>query len=779
MKRPSLLLSCLLLLAVNSSFGQQPLYKDAKQSVQVRTGDLIQRMTIEEKVGQLLSPLGWEMYDRQGNHITVSEKFKAAVAQKQIGMLWATYRADPWTQKTLTNGLTPKMAAEAGNALQRYMIENTRLGIPIFLAEEAPHGHMAIGTTVFPTGIGQASTWNPQLLSSMAQRVAKEVRLQGGHISYGPVLDLSRDPRWSRVEESYGEDPVLTGTLAASIISGLGAGHLSSPYSTIATLKHFVAYAIPEGGHNGAAASVGERELREYFLPPFRAAVQAGARSVMAAYNSIDGIPCSSNKFLLTDILRHEWGFDGFTVSDLGSIEGIKGSHRIARDYKEASVLALQAGLDADLGSNAYPNLIAAVKEGKISEASIDTAVSRILRLKFEMGLFEHPYVDVKKAEQEIKTKEHIQLSREVARESIVLLENKNNILPLKKGMKVAVVGPNADNVYNMLGDYTAPQAEGSVTTVFKGIAAKLSPAQVTYVKGCAIRDTSESSIPEAVQAAMQSDVIVAVVGGSSARDFKTEYIATGAAVATSQTVSDMESGEGFDRSNLDLLGKQMDLLQALKATGKPLIVIYIQGRPLNMNWASTHADALLCAWYPGQEGGSAVADILFGEYNPAGRLPISVPRNVGQVPIHYNRKSPLDHRYVEAEATPLYAFGYGKSYTTFAYDDLKIAKDSKGSGYNISFRLSNTGSYDGDEVAQLYIKNQFASVSQPIKQLKHFARVHLKSGTSKRISFVLTQEDLAIINGDMKSAFEPTSTFTIMLGSSSDNIHLEQQLEN
>lgn len=776
MRKLSVVIYTLLLSVPLPLAAQKPVYKDASQSVEIRTRDLIQRMTLEEKVGQLLCPLGWEMYERKGNTVTVSQKFKDIVANKHIGMLWATLRADPWTQKTIANGLNPQLSAEAANALQKYVIENTRLGIPVFLAEEAPHGHMAIGTTVFPTGIGQASTWNPALLQKMSATVAKEVRQQGAHISYGPVLDLSRDPRWSRVEESYGEDPVLTGTLAAAIVRGLGSGNLSDPFATIPTLKHFVAYGIPEGGHNGSAASVGERELREYFLPPFQSAVAAGAKSVMAAYNSVDGIPCSSNKFLLTDILRKEWNFNGFTVSDLGSIEGIKGSHRVAKDHKQAAILAIEAGLDADLGGNAYARLIEAVKQGEVQENSIDQAVSRILALKFEMGLFEKPFVDVKTAKKEVKTESNISLSRQVARESIVLLENKNNILPLRKDVKITIVGPNADNVYNMLGDYTAPQPDGAVTTVRQAISARLPKAQVSYVKGCAIRDTTNSDIAAAVTAARQSDVIVAVVGGSSARDFKTEYISTGAAVASDKNVSDMESGEGFDRSTLDLLGRQMELLKALKQTGKPLVVIYIQGRPLNMNWAATQADALLCAWYPGQEGGHAIADVLFGDYNPAGKMPLSVPRSVGQIPVHYNRKSPLDHRYVEEAATPLYAFGYGKSYSDFEYKDLKIQKEN--TDYRVSFTLTNTGKYDGDEVPQLYIRNQYASVSQPVQQLKHFERIHLKTGESKTVSFVLTAGDLSVINTQMKKVLEPGSSFKIRVGSASDDIRLQQDLE-
>lgn len=754
----------------------QPPYKNPGLPVETRVKDLIGRMTLEEKIGQLLCPLGWEMYDKQGNNVTHSRKFEELVKDKNIGMLWATYRADPWTQKTLETGLNPELSAKAGNALQKYIIENTRLGIPIFLAEEAPHGHMAIGTTVFPTGIGQAATWNPALISQMAGVSAKEVRLQGAHISYGPVLDLSRDHRWSRVEESYGEDPVLMSRMAEAVVKGTGSGDLSKEYSTIATLKHFAAYGIPEGGHNGSASSVGERELRQSFLPPFKAAIDAGALSVMSAYNSIDGIPCTSSRFLLTDILRKEWNFRGFTVSDLGSIEGIAGSHRVARNAKQAAELALSAGLDTDLGGNAYVNLLNSVKEGIIDEKDIDTAVSRSLSLKFEMGLFENPYADPAKAKKEVKTAEHTALSRKVAQQSIVLLENKNNTLPLDKGLKIAVIGPNADNVYNMLGDYTAPQEEKGVITVKRGIEEKIGKPQVQYIKGCAIRDTANLTIKEAVEAAKNSDVVIAVVGGSSARDFKTKYIDTGAAVATEESVSDMESGEGFDRSTLDLLGKQLDLLKALKTTGKPLVVVYIQGRPLNMNWASENADALLTAWYPGQEGGNAIADVLFGDYNPAGRLPISVARSVGQLPVHYNKRNPLGHNYVEVSSSPLYSFGYGKSFSEFDYSNLKIEKtgDYK---YRVSLTVTNIGEYDGDEVVQLYMKNHYASVSQPNKQLRHFERTHFKKGESKNISFDLTEDDFSIINAEMKNVVEPGGTFDIMIGSSSVDIRLKQTM--
>ena len=381
MQRLSLLI--LALVATTLTFAQSPSslpYKNPALSTETRVADLLSRMTLEEKVGQLLCPLGWEMYEIQGNEVYPSGKFKQLVKERNAGMLWATYRADPWTRKTLENGLNPELAAKAGNSLQKYVMENTRLGIPIFLAEEAPHGHMAIGTTVFPTGIGMAASWSPELIKEVGNAVAKEIRSQGGHISYGPVLDLSRDPRWSRVEETFGEDPVLSSALGAAMVAGLGGGDLSQEYATIATLKHFLAYAVPESGQNGNYASVGLRDLHQNFLPPFRKAIDAGALSVMTSYNSIDGIPCTSNHYLLTQLLRNEWKFRGFVVSDLYSIEGIHESHFVAPTKENAAIQAISAGVDVDLGGEAYTHLCHAVQTGQIDRMVIDTAVCRVLR---------------------------------------------------------------------------------------------------------------------------------------------------------------------------------------------------------------------------------------------------------------------------------------------------------------------------------------------------------------------------------------------------------------
>lgn len=752
-------------------------YKNATLPVEERVSDLLSRMTLEEKVGQLLCPLGWEMYEIKSDSVLPSGKFKQLMEKRHAGMLWATYRADPWTKKTLENGLNPLLAAKAGNALQKYVVEHTRLGIPVFLAEEAPHGHMAIGTTVFPTGIGMAATWSPGLIKAAGQIIAKEIRLQGGHISYGPVLDLARDPRWSRVEETFGEDPLLSAEIGVAMVQGLGGGKLTSPCTTLATLKHFLAYGVPEGGQNGNPSFVGIRELHENFLPPFKRAIDAGALSVMTSYNSIDGIPCTANSYLLKDVLRKDWKFRGLVVSDLYSIEGIHQSHFVAPTIKEAATMALSAGVDVDLGGDAFVNLIDAVKNGRIDEAVVDTAVCRVLRMKFEMGLFENPYVNPLKAKNEVRAKKHISCAREVARASITLLKNSDSLLPLSKHIgKVAVIGPNADNCYNMLGDYTAPQEQENVKTVLDGILSKLSVAQVEYVKGCSIRDTLDAEIDRAVAAASRADVVIAVVGGSSARDFKTSYKDTGAAIADKTSLSDMECGEGFDRATLDLLGKQNELLAALKTTGKPLVVIYIEGRPLDKNWAARHADALLTAYYPGQEGGNAIADVLFGDYNPAGRLPISVPRSVGQIPVYYNKKAPQSHDYVELSASPLYAFGYGLSYTRFEYSDLRVTCQNP-STYLVSFKVRNIGNYDGEEVAQLYLRDEYASTIQPLKQLKHFERFFLRRGEMKEVRFVLDRNDFSVLNTTLKQVVEP-GNFLVMIGASSDDIRLQASIE-
>jgi beta-glucosidase len=768
---------------MTSTAQEKPRYKDPRVPIPERVNDLLQRMTLEEKTGQLVTLLGWEMYDKKGKQVSVSETFRKAVAEQKLGSLWATLRADPWTKKTLATGLDPYTAAKASNMLQKYVLENTRLQIPVFIAEECPHGHMAIGATVFPTAIGQGSTWNPELIGKMATVIAREARLQGAHIGYGPVLDLAREPRWSRVEETYGEDPYLNGRMGVAMVKGFQGDDLKSGQHVISTLKHFTAYGAAEGGHNGGIVNTGTRELYQSYFPPFKAAVAAGALSVMSAYNSVDGVPCTASSFLLSDVLRKQWNFDGFVVSDLGSIDGLMGNNHIAGNMAEAAALAIQAGVDSDLGGAAFNGpLREAIKKSPALQQQLDQAVSRILALKFRMGLFENPYVDPEKARKTVRDQAAVAMARQVAQESVILLKNDNQTLPLSKKINsIAVVGPNADNIYNQLGDYTAPQERSNIVTVLDGIKAKLpSGAKLRYVKGCSIRDTTDSNIAEAVQAAQESELTVVVLGGSSARDFRTEYISTGAANVSAQTsekVSDMESGEGYDRETLDLMGKQLELLQAVVKTGKPVVLVFIGGRPLNLNWPAAHVPAILNAWYPGQQGGHAIADVLFGDYNPAGRLPISIPRSVGQLPVYYNYKSPVKHNYVEGTAQPLYPFGYGLSYSTFDYADL-TATPAEGEDLlvKISVQVTNKSKVDGDEVVQIYLQDQVASVVVPVKQLKAFKRVHLKAHETQTVSFELSKEDLAIYDAAMKHRVE-AGKFTILVGAGSEDIRLKKEI--
>ena len=766
MRRHHLLCTSVLLGVLSACGGHSPVYKEAGRSAEIRAEALLKKMTVEEKLGQLLCPLGWPMYEKvSADSVTISDTYRDFIKNQHGGMLWAVFRADPWTKKTLETGLDPTLAAKAYNALQRYAVDSTRLGIPIMLAEEAPHGHMAIGTTVFPTSIGLASTWDTELVEEVGRIIGTELRAQGASIGYGPVIDLSREPRWSRVEETYGEDVHLTSQMASAMVRG------TSSQGIISTLKHFVAYGVPEGGHNGNPSIIGERDLRENVLPTFKAAINAGALSVMTSYNSLDGIPTTCNQDLLTGVLHDQWGFSGFVVSDLESIDGLETAHHVAASKQEAGELALNAGVDVDLGANCYALLKESVEKGRVSMEVLDRAVKRILVRKFAAGLFDNPYIDENEAAGLVRTPEHVELAAKAAREGVILLKN-NGILPLKKDMTVALIGPNADNMYNQLGDYTAPQREDNVVTMREGLEAK--GINVRYVKGCAIRDTRDSQIAQALIATMLSDVAVVVVGGSSARDFRTRYTDTGAATTSEDTISDMEAGEGYDRATLDLLGQQNELLKAVRSVGKPVVVVYIEGRPLDKNWASEKADALLTMWYPGGEGGTALADVLFGDYNPAGRLPVSVPRSVGQLPVYYNRKNPPAHDYVDQSASPLYPFGYGLSYTTFAYSDLTVS--GRVPNVEVTVQVKNTGLRDGDEVVQLYVVDPLASTVRPRKQLRAFDRVFVKAGETVPVTLKLGPDAFSLVDREGQTVIEP-GDFILEVGASSEDIRLSETI--
>ena len=725
-----------------------------KDDIDKKVDNLLSQMTLTEKIGQLCCPIGFNLYD--------DESYKTLLDTLPVGGFWAVLRADPWSQKTLETGPDAVESALIFNKMQRYVIENTRLGIPIYFAEECPHGLMAVGATVYPTGLGIAATWDEELLYKIGDAIGAEAAGRGAQFGYGPVLDIARDPRWSRVEEGFGEDPYLSGTLGGAVIRGM-QNHLG------ATVKHFAAYGIPEGGHNGAAAQTGPNYLMLDYLSNFEIAVKNGAKSIMTSYNAIDGVPCTSNSWLLKDVLRKQWGFKGIVFSDLGSIWALHSTHRTAENQLIATAQAINAGVDIDLGASNYGTYLkTAVENGLVPIENINDAVRRVLRFKYEIGLFDNPYIDVPtvKTDRCPSPETCNGTSLQAARESVVLLKN-DGILPLNKdGQRpvstIAVIGPNADNMYNQLGDYTAPQNPDNIVTVFEGIRNRANPGtNIIYTKGCSVRDTQDADFESAVKAAKAADVTILVVGGSSARDFKTSYESTGAAVVNDH-ISDMDCGEGYDRVSIELSGLQEDLIKEIAKLHKPLIIVYIEGRPMLKNTANEVANALITAFYPGEQGGNAIADVIFGNYNPAGRLPISQPRNTGQIPIYYSQPKP--HDYLECESTPLFCFGHGLNYTKFEYSNLTINRLTN--NLEISIDVKNTGDYDGDEVVQLYLRDEYATITPAEKLLKGFKRVFIFKDETQHITFSIPTENL-----------EP-GEFTIMVGASSDDIRLKEKIE-
>lgn len=712
-----------------------------KDDIDKKVDNLLNQMTLTEKIGQLCCPIGFNLYD--------DESYKTLIDSLPVGGFWAVLRADPWSQKTLETGSDANKSRKIYNEMQRYAVENTRLGIPIYFAEECPHGLMAVGATVYPTGLGLAATWDEELLYSLGDAIGLEAYSRGAKFAYGPVLDIARDPRWSRVEETFGEDPYLSGTLGSAMIRGM-QNHVG------ATVKHFAAYGIPEGGHNGAAAQIGPNYLMSDYLSGFEIAVKNGAKSIMTSYNAIDGVPCTSNSWLLKDVLRQQWGFKGVVFSDLGSIWALHSTHRTAASQLEATAQAINAGVDIDLGGSNYGKYLKeAVENGLVPIENVDEAVRRVLRFKYEIGLFDDPYIQIP------ENNNDNELALKTAQKSIVLLKN-DGILPLKRDMKsIAVIGPNADNMYNQLGDYTAPQDPDKIVTVLEGIRDRADAnTKIIYAKGCSIRDTNDADFESAIKAAKSADVTILVVGGSSARDFKTSYESTGAAVVNDH-ISDMDCGEGYDRVSLELSGLQEDLIKEIAKFHKPLIIIYIEGRPLIKNTANEVANALLTAFYPGELGGNAITDIIFGNQNPAGRLPISQPRNTGQIPIYYSQQKP--HDYVECESTPLFCFGHGLSYTKFEYSNLIVNKLND--TIEVLVDVKNTGDYDGAEVVQLYLRDEYATITPAEKLLKGFKRIFILKNETQHITFTIPTEKLE------------KGEFTIMVGASSDDIRLKENI--
>jgi beta-glucosidase len=713
-----------------------PDYQNPNLPVDERVRDLVGRMTVEEKARQL------DMYFGAQDFLTADQRidktrarsdavFNPELAEKAIGTLGVGSIHDIYPPPRLYN------------AIQAWVIKSNRLGIPALFIEEGLHGYMAHGETVFPQSVNLAATWNPELARETGAAIASEARADGVDMILAPVLDVARDPRWGRVEEDFGEDPFLSGQMGLNYVEGMQGDSLASDHNCIAEPKHFAAHGSPESGLNTSPVHAGEREVRTVMLKTFEPAIREGhAMGIMAAYHDIDGVPCTGNPWLLNSVLRDEWGFKGFVLSDLGAIGRLYVDHHVAATPADAVVLAIKSGVDMqfyDFPHEVFQNaLIEGVKNGKLSEATLDTAVSRVLRAKFMLGLFDHRFVDPDLDPQVRRSPEHLALSLEVARQSMCLLKNESNLLPLKREIRcIAVIGTNANIA--RLGDYADAAKESGDYGMLNQIKKLVSPStRVLFSDGGNIR--------RAVRLAKKADVVVLGLG---------EWHGV--------------SGEGSDRSDLDLPGDQEALLEAVVKTGKPVVLVLQNGRALSISWAAQHVPAILEAWYPGEFGGQAIAETLFGDNNPAGRQPVSFPRSVGQLPVYYNHFPSKTNHYINGDDSPLFSFGYGLSYTTFKYDHLTVAVPAAGSGGDVvvSFDLTNTGNRDGDEVAQAYVRETTASVATPIKALKAFSRVHLKAGETKSIALHIKQSDLEVWGAERQWELEP-GEFTVTVGSSS-----------
>ena len=740
-------------------------YRDAKAPVEQRVADLLSRMTLEEKIAQLEGAWENKQFFSDPQNLFVDDKGAflperaAALIKNGLGEM-----SRPSEHRD------PRGMVEFTNAVQKWLKENTRLGIPVLFHDECLHGHVAPKGTSYPQAIALASTWDPSLLHEVFTATAAEARARGVQQCLAPVLDLARDPRWGRVEETFGEDPYLVSRLGVAAITGFqGVGPGIDKAHVMATAKHFAVHGQPEGGTNVGPANYSERTIREYWLKPFEAAVkEAHVATVMPSYNEIDGIPSHSNKHLLLDILREEWGFQGLITSDYFGPTELRTVHHIVATEDEAGRLAFESGVDVELPFNqAYGSLVEQVKAGKVSEAAVDRSVTRVLRAKFMAGLFDDPYANADYAEKITNSFEHQQLSLKAAHEAIMLLKNQDGLLPLAKGKykHIAVIGPNAADLH--LGGYSNQPGRG--VSVLQGIKNKVdSSTVVLYAEGCKITESdpdwdadkvvlgdpalNAKRIEEAVKVAAQADVVILALGGNEQTSREAWAV-----------------NHPGDRDNLDLLGNQDDLVKSILATGKPTIVFLQHGRPNSINYIAEHVPAILDGWYLGQEGGTAVADVIFGDYNPGGKLPITVPRSAGQLPDYYYQKPSAKREYLGSTVLPLFPFGWGLSYSTFKYANVHATPDAIGpqGRATVSVDVTNSGAVRGDEVVQLYIRDEVSSVTRPVKELRGFRRISLDAGQTKTVEFTLGPDELSFLNRDMHRVVEP-GVFTIMVGGNS-----------
>ena len=739
-------------------------YRDSSLPIDARVADLLARMTIDEKLAQLGSVWSFELF------LSATELDPALVRTRLADGIGHISRVAGATN------LGPVAAAEIGNEIQRFLVEQTRLGIPAFLHEETLHGLLARDAPVYQQSIGAAAAFDPGLVEAIAAAIGRRMQAIGASVALAPVLDISRDPRWGRIEETYGEDPFLAATLGAAYVRGLQGHDLEGRVA--ATAKHFVGHGLAEGGLNQAPAHIGPRELREEQLLPFETAVRdAGIAGVMPAYCDVDGVPCHVSRELLTTVLRGEWGFDGVVASDYTAVSMLVSEHRLTTDYGTAAAMSLQAGMDNELPTTTtYGDpLRQALDDGRLDAAAVDLAVERTLRLKFRLGLFDRPYVEPPTAVAlAALDADERALARELARRSIVLLEN-DGILPLAPSAgRLAVIGPIADSARDLLGDYAHllhietlaelrhlanpfaypassiinPAADelAGMPTILAGLIDRFGAERIVHARGAGLRDGSDEEIAEAVAAARDAEVAIVILGERSG------------------LTDDATTGEARDRSGLGLLGRQQELLEAVVATGTPTILVLVSGRPLAIEWAARHCAAVLFAWVPGEAGPAAIAEVLAGDVDPGGRLPVTVPRHVGQVPLTYRHhptggKSNWKVNYVDGPTSPLWAFGHGRSYTSFSLDHFRIDKavlQTAGDTVAIRVDVTNIGPRAGDEVVQLYDRDEEATVARPGKELRGFQRLHLAAGECRTVVFRLSTEQLAYYDVEMRRIVEP-----------------------
>ena len=756
--------------------GQLLPYKDANVKVEERVKDLMKRMTIEEKVSQMLK-LSLENIKRDENGKVPEEALKLLFNGQSIGCL------DP--PRTNIEDI-----AAISQAADQYLRKNTRLGIPAIQVElSGMHGILAHGATNFPQTIGQGSTWNPEMIRKMAEVIAYEGSLAGCDQAFSPLFDLARDPRYGRVEECFGEDPYLVAEMGKAFVIGMqGDPKVTKNYipegHLMGTAKHYVAYCTPTAGINIAPVEVGPRDLRNLHLYPFEKAVrEANVYSIMPAYSEVNGIPVHASEYLLRDILRKEYGFKGYVFADYGAVSMLQTVHKVTSSKAETAIIALKAGVDQEGSDYAYSELISLAKSDNEISALVDEAVKNILTVKFRAGLFDRPYVAPKKVSDLVHTKESVKLAREIAEESVVLLKNQDDLLPLNAtGLKsVAVIGPNADQV--QYGDYSITKDNSSGVTILRGIK-NITKDKVTinYAKGCGITDLDSSGFDEAINAAEKSEVVILVIGGTSM-----SLSGTGSGELAGEGAYPT-CGEGYDRAELTPPGIQPELIQAIYKTGKPIVLIMVHGRAYSIKWEKEHIPAILDAWYPGEEGGNAVARILFGEVVPSGRLTVSVPQSVGHVPVFYNYKpsgrgdyhqpgtpEKPGRDYVFSSTDPLFPFGYGLSYTQFEYSDLRIDKKELKAAdtLRLSVKIKNTGAVTGKEVVQVYINDKISSVTTPVKVLKGFKKTEINPNEIAKLSFLIPCRELGLWDKNMNYLVEP-GEFEIMIGASAEDIRLK-----